>query len=134
MTLKTLRKIYIISSSRLDLKAQQAEYDLPGLPALGPKSVLLFPVFFIFFQPTKSRKPRSHSSKPANKTRKQKPPSNTSANVKSTATELDILSAAAMENLYYISHNAMDCLTFRGFGWQHSKKTKKKKKGTKKKK
>lgn len=85
----------------------------------------LFPVFFCV-QPTKSRKSRSHSSKRANKTRKQKLPSNISSNAKST-TELDIFSAAAMENLYYISHNAMDCLTFRGFGWQHSKKTKKKK-------
>lgn len=89
---------------------------------------------FQFVQPTKSRKARTHSSKPANKTRKQKPPSNTSSNAKSTAAEVDILSAAAMENLYYISHNAMDCLTFRGFGWQQSKKTKKKKKRTKKKK
>lgn len=114
----------------------------PDLEAVWPaefaywrliKSKLLFPVFFYFVQPTKSRKPRSHSSKPANKTRKPKPPTNISSNAKSAAAELDILSGAAMENLYYISHNAMDCLTFRGFGWQHTKKTKKKKKRTKKK-
>uniref|UniRef100_A0A673XMB1 Uncharacterized protein n=1 Tax=Salmo trutta TaxID=8032 RepID=A0A673XMB1_SALTR len=31
--------------------------------------------------------------------------------------EEDILSPAAMQNVYYISHNAVDCLEFRGFGW-----------------
>lgn len=39
-----------------------------------------------------------------------------------------------MENVYYISHNAVDCLRFRGFEWPHSKKKKKNKKGAKRKK
>ncbi|XP_069483863.1 small lysine-rich protein 1 [Ambystoma mexicanum] len=42
----------------------------------------------------------------------------------------DILSPAAMLNAYYISHNAADCLTFRGFGWAGAPK--KKGKGKKK--
>ncbi|EHB08646.1 hypothetical protein GW7_16789 [Heterocephalus glaber] len=31
--------------------------------------------------------------------------------------EVDILSPAAMLNLYYIAHNAADCLQLRGFRW-----------------
>jgi len=45
---------------------------------------------------------------------------------------VDILSPAAMENIYYISHNAVDCLEFRGFGWPGATK-KKGKKGKKQK-
>ncbi|XP_027899392.1 small lysine-rich protein 1 [Xiphophorus couchianus] len=44
--------------------------------------------------------------------------------------EVDVLSSAALEKLYYISHNAPDCLEYRGFGWPNSQK----KKGTKQKK
>lgn len=40
-----------------------------------------------------------------------------------------ILCPAAMDNLYYIAHDAADALTLRGFGWR---KTKKKKGGKKK--
>ncbi|XP_032361088.1 small lysine-rich protein 1 [Etheostoma spectabile] len=83
--------------------------------------------------PTKSRKSRSHISSPAKKSGSQKAPQKTSSSAKSPKTEVDILSPAAMENVYYISHNAVDCLVFRGFGWQNSNK-KKKKKGTKRKK
>ncbi|XP_075907711.1 small lysine-rich protein 1 [Nelusetta ayraudi] len=114
------------------LQVRQAAYGPRAV--LGKSNVSYYFLCFVFVQPTKTRKPKSHSAKPAKKTRKQKSPSNTSSNAKSTGAELDILSAAAMENLYYISHNAMDCLTFRGFGWQHSQKTKKKRKGRKKKK
>ncbi|XP_078090863.1 small lysine-rich protein 1 [Mustelus asterias] len=39
-------------------------------------------------------------------------------------TELDILSPAAMFNLYYISHNVGDSLAFRGFAWPGSPKKK----------
>ncbi|XP_029317623.1 small lysine-rich protein 1 [Cottoperca gobio] len=80
--------------------------------------------------PTKSR---SHSSSPAKKTGGPKTPQKRSSSAKPTKKEVDILSPAAMENIYYISHNAVDCLEFRGFGWPNSKK-KKKKKGTKPKK
>ncbi|XP_056281032.1 small lysine-rich protein 1 [Pseudoliparis swirei] len=79
---------------------------------------------------TKPGKSISHSSKPTKKTGSPKTPKKKSSNAKSTKTEVDILSPAAMENVYYISHNAVDCLKFRGFGWPHSKK----KKGTKRKK
>ncbi|KAL7370429.1 hypothetical protein ABVT39_000442 [Epinephelus coioides] len=83
--------------------------------------------------PTKIKKSRSQSSRPAKKTGSPKTPKKKSSSAKSTKTEVDILSPAAMENVYYISHNAVDCLEFRGFGWPHSNK-KKKKKGTKRKK
>lgn len=76
-------------------------------------------------KPIKSRKSTPHSSK------YPRAPKKGSSCAKSTPKEVDIFSLAAMENLYYISHNAMDCLTFRGFGWSQVKK--KKKKGTKQK-
>uniref|UniRef100_A0A3Q3VW02 Uncharacterized protein n=1 Tax=Mola mola TaxID=94237 RepID=A0A3Q3VW02_MOLML len=76
------------------------------------------------------KKSRSHSLRPAKKTGKTKTNKKRSSSAKSTKVEVDILSPAARENVYYISHNAMDCLGFRGFGWPHSKN---KKKGTKKK-
>ncbi|XP_012777202.1 small lysine-rich protein 1 [Maylandia zebra] len=79
-----------------------------------------------------TRKSRSHSSKSAKKTMSPKTPKKrSSCSAKVTTTEVDILSPAAMENIYYIAHNAADCLEFRGFGWPNSKK---KKKGTKRKK
>nr|XP_019947900.1 PREDICTED: small lysine-rich protein 1 [Paralichthys olivaceus] len=85
--------------------------------------------------PTKSRKSRSHSSRPAKKTGGLKTPKKRSSSAKTTKTEGDILSPAARENVYYISHNAVDCLGFRGFGWPNANKKKKgKKKGTKRKK
>ncbi|XP_062578815.1 small lysine-rich protein 1-like [Saccostrea cucullata] len=47
----------------------------------------------------------------------------------------DIMSPAAMENLYYIAHDAPDALDKRGFGWPDAGKKKGKKgKGKKKKK
>ncbi|MXQ98383.1 hypothetical protein E5288_WYG007246 [Bos mutus] len=39
--------------------------------------------------------------------------------------EVDILSPAAMLNLYYIAHNVADCLQLRGFRWPGAAKTKK---------
>ncbi|ELW48034.1 hypothetical protein TREES_T100001062 [Tupaia chinensis] len=39
--------------------------------------------------------------------------------------EVDILSPAAMLNLYYISHNVADCLHLRGFRWPGAPKGKK---------
>ncbi|XP_054480973.1 small lysine-rich protein 1 [Anoplopoma fimbria] len=83
--------------------------------------------------PTKSKKSRSQSSRPTMKTGSPKTPKKRSSSAKSSRTEVDILSPAAMENVYYISHNAVDCLEFRGFGWPNSNK-KKKKKGKKSKK
>ncbi|KAK9400282.1 small lysine-rich protein 1 [Crotalus adamanteus] len=47
---------------------------------------------------------------------------------KKAAVEVDILSPAAMLNLYYIAHNAAACLEFRGFPWPGSLKKKGKKK------
>ncbi|XP_039251458.2 uncharacterized protein LOC120328934 isoform X2 [Styela clava] len=51
--------------------------------------------------------------------------------------EIDILSQAAMENAYFICHNAVDCLEKRGFSWPAGggkKGGKKGKKGKRKKK
>ncbi|XP_072621035.1 small lysine-rich protein 1 [Vulpes vulpes] len=39
--------------------------------------------------------------------------------------EVDILSPAAMLNLYYIAHNVADCLHLRGFRWPGAPKSKK---------
>ncbi|KAM9650992.1 small lysine-rich protein 1 [Trichechus inunguis] len=39
--------------------------------------------------------------------------------------EVDVLSPAAMLNLYYIAHNVADCLHMRGFRWPGAPKTKK---------
>ncbi|XP_073919461.1 small lysine-rich protein 1 isoform X1 [Castor canadensis] len=39
--------------------------------------------------------------------------------------EADILSPAAMLNLYYIAHNGADCLHLRGFPWPGAPKGKK---------
>ncbi|XP_069317765.1 small lysine-rich protein 1 [Eulemur rufifrons] len=39
--------------------------------------------------------------------------------------DVDILSPAAMLNLYYIAHNAADCLYLRGFQWPGAPKGKK---------
>ncbi|CAI9160651.1 unnamed protein product [Rangifer tarandus platyrhynchus] len=39
--------------------------------------------------------------------------------------EVDILSPAAMLNLYYIAHNVADCLQLRGFRWPGAAKAKK---------
>ncbi|KAM4615630.1 small lysine-rich protein 1 [Polymixia lowei] len=92
------------------------------LPVKSAKSAL----------PTKSRS-RSHSARPAKKTERKRSSKKRSSSAKTTKTEVDILSPAAMENVYYISHNAVDCLEFRGFGWPKSKKKKKGKKGKKQK-
>ncbi|KAK7814106.1 hypothetical protein U0070_020965 [Myodes glareolus] len=39
--------------------------------------------------------------------------------------EADILSPAAMLNLYYIAHNVADCLYLRGYPWPGAPKGKK---------
>ncbi|XP_055047131.1 small lysine-rich protein 1 [Misgurnus anguillicaudatus] len=75
---------------------------------------------------------KSKSAKPATKSKKKHSSKKQSANAKSPQKDVDILSPAAMENIYYISHNAMDCLEFRGFGWPGASK-KKGKKGKKRK-
>lgn len=83
-------------------------------------------------KPLKSRKSRSHSSRPAKKTGSPKTPKKKCFSAKSSKTEVDILSPAAMENVYYISHNAVDCLQYRGFGWPQKKKKKAAKRKNKK--
>ncbi|XP_030072747.1 small lysine-rich protein 1 [Microcaecilia unicolor] len=47
---------------------------------------------------------------------------------KSPIPEPDILSPAAMLNVYYIAHNAADCLVFRGYPWPGAIKKGKKRK------
>ncbi|XP_076861024.1 small lysine-rich protein 1 [Brachyhypopomus gauderio] len=77
--------------------------------------------------PTATKKSRSHSARPRKKSVKKQASKKRSANAKSAQPEVDILSPAAMENAYYISHNAVDCLEFRGFGWPQAPKKKGKK-------
>ncbi|KAM4677642.1 small lysine-rich protein 1 isoform 2-T2 [Discoglossus pictus] len=74
--------------------------------------------------PTKSAKPKGSAKGKGKKSKKSK-------KSKVPAPEVDILSPAAMLNAYYISHNAVDCLGFRGFSWPGEPK-KKGKKGKKK--
>ncbi|XP_041114454.1 small lysine-rich protein 1 [Polyodon spathula] len=74
--------------------------------------------------PHKSGKKKSHSANPG---KRKKPSKKRSLSSKSPKPEVDILGPVAMENLYYISHNAADCLAFRGFGWSGSPKKKGKK-------
>uniref|UniRef100_A0A8C5R2U8 Small lysine rich protein 1 n=1 Tax=Leptobrachium leishanense TaxID=445787 RepID=A0A8C5R2U8_9ANUR len=78
-------------------------------------------------QPTKSAK-----SKGSGKSPKKGKKSKKSKKSKAPKKEVDILNPAAMLNAYYISHNAVDCLEFRGFGWSGAPKKKKGKKGKKK--
>uniref|UniRef100_A0AC11DTH1 Uncharacterized protein n=1 Tax=Ovis aries TaxID=9940 RepID=A0AC11DTH1_SHEEP len=72
----------------------------------NPRSQRLFSVFS---SPAKGKK--KSRGKPRGK--KQKKP------------EVDILSPAAMLNLYYIAHNVADCLQLRGFRWPGAAKAKK---------
>nr|XP_026248598.1 small lysine-rich protein 1 [Urocitellus parryii] len=60
--------------------------------------------------PCKGKKGKSHRK---SRGKKQKKP------------EVDILSPAAMLNLYYIAHNVADCLQLRGFRWPGAPKGKK---------
>ncbi|XP_029486010.1 small lysine-rich protein 1 isoform X2 [Oncorhynchus nerka] len=73
-------------------------------------------------QSTKSRK--SRSKRPVKKAERRRSSKKRSVSAKATKSEVDILSPAAMQNVYYISHNAVDCLAFRGFGWPKSTKKK----------
>ncbi|XP_019605649.1 small lysine-rich protein 1 [Rhinolophus sinicus] len=54
----------------------------------------------------------------------------TSRGIKQKKPEVDILSPAAMLNLYYIAHNVAHCLHMRGFLWPGAPKSKKGKKKT----
>lgn len=83
--------------------------------------------------PTKSRGRSKSPSKKSKKSSKKGKSKSRSASPKKS--NVDLLSKPAMENGYYISHNAPQFLAFRGFGWEGSGgKTKKKgkKKGKKK--
>jgi len=93
-------------------------------------------LFLLFYsKPAKAKKGRSHSARPAKRSAKPGPAARKRSpgakkktpEAAATAAKVDILSPAAMTNLYYISHNAMHCLEFRGFGWQKKKKKKGKK-------
>ena len=61
-----------------------------------------------------SKSPKKKSSKKGKDKKKQPPP--------------DLFSPAAMSNAYYISHDAVDFLTFRGYRWEGATTKKKKKK------
>ena len=97
-----------------------------------------------FSQPDKNKtlhsakapsKPRGRSKSPSKKKTSKKKGKAKSRSVSPQKNNVDLLSKAAMENAYYISHNATQFLSFRGFAWEGSGgKTKKKgkKKGKKK--
>nr|XP_023657429.1 small lysine-rich protein 1 [Paramormyrops kingsleyae] len=77
--------------------------------------------------PTKTRTSKLQSAEPTKKNKRKISSKKRSLNVKSAEKEGDIFSAAAMENVYYIAHNAVDCLQFRGFGRSKAPKKKEKK-------
>lgn len=89
-------------------------------------------VIGIILQASGTKKSKSKSAGPATKTKKKSSAKKRSPSAKTAKKHVDILSPAAMENIYYISHNAVDCLEFRGFGWPGTSK-KKSKKGKKQK-
>nr|XP_055163332.1 small lysine-rich protein 1 [Nyctereutes procyonoides] len=71
-----------------------------------------FQIFYIFIS-TWYGKGKQGKSRGKSGGKKQKKP------------EVDILSPAAMLNLYYIAHNVADCLHLRGFRWPGAPKSKK---------
>lgn len=77
--------------------------------------------------PSGSKKSRPQSARAASKSKRKRSSKKRSVSAKASKTDVDILSPAAMENVYYISHNAVDCLEFRGFGWPGATKKKGKK-------
>ena len=82
-----------------------------------------------------SSKPRGRSKSPSKKKSKKKGKAK-SRSASPTKSNVDLMSKPAMENAYYISHNAPQFLELRGFSWEGSgpkSKKKGKKKGKKKK-
>ncbi|KAH9493098.1 hypothetical protein Btru_022295 [Bulinus truncatus] len=73
---------------------------------------------------------KSGKKKTGKKSGKSKRSSGSAKSIKSKTTPSDMMSPAAMENLYFIAHDAPDALEKRGFSL--SAGTKKKKKGAKK--
>ncbi|XP_077357409.1 small lysine-rich protein 1 [Festucalex cinctus] len=73
----------------------------------------------------KTTKSRSHSSKPTKKTGPPKAAKKRSTGDKAAKEDAaDVLSVAAMQNVYYIAHNAATCLEFRGYGCSKDKRNK----------
>ncbi|XP_077399795.1 small lysine-rich protein 1 [Vanacampus margaritifer] len=72
----------------------------------------------------KTTKSRSHSSKPTKKNGPANAAKRRSNGDKAPKEDADILSAAAMQNVYYIAHNAANCLELRGYGWSKDKRNK----------
>ncbi|XP_054656145.1 small lysine-rich protein 1 [Dunckerocampus dactyliophorus] len=76
---------------------------------------------------TKSTKSRYQGSKPGKKTGNPKSGKKRSSSDKVTKKDVDVFGPAAMQNVYYIAHNAAACLEFRGYGWSKDKRKKGKK-------
>ncbi|GCC30098.1 small lysine-rich protein 1 [Chiloscyllium punctatum] len=77
--------------------------------------------------PSKSKKGKgkAHSAKAKKeKGSKKKKKKDKKDKGSKSETEVDIMSPAAMYNLYYISHNAADSLIFRGFPWSGGQRKK----------
>ena len=81
-------------------------------------------------------KPRGRSKSPSKKSKKSsKKGKAKSRSASPKKNNVDLLSKPAMENAYYIAHNAPQFLTLRGFSWEGAgvkSKKKGKKKGKKK--
>ena len=94
---------------------------------------------FISFQPGRSSaskspklKGQSRTGSPSGKKKKGGKKKSASAPAKSErSAPVDMLNPAAMSNLYYIAHSAVDALELRGFGWSGGSAGSKKGKGKK---
>nr|XP_033815152.1 small lysine-rich protein 1 [Geotrypetes seraphini] len=75
-----------------------------------------------------SRPAKGKPAKGGGKGKKGKGKKSGKGGAKAPIQEVDILSPAAMLNVYYIAHNAADCLVLRGYPWPGSIKKGKKRK------
>lgn len=83
--------------------------------------VVVFSLFLRFI-PTYHLQPKKRGK---SVTKKRKPKSKRPTPTKNKgAPRVDIMSPEAMENLYYIAHNAPSALAYRGYNWPGKKPTK----------
>ncbi|XP_067861490.1 small lysine-rich protein 1 [Heptranchias perlo] len=77
--------------------------------------------------PTKGVKPKGKARSAGGKKGKRGKRGKKKEKSSKSKIEVDMLSPAAMFNLYYISHDVAACLAFRGFQWPGKAKKKGKK-------
>ena len=81
----------------------------------------------IFISISSCMQPRKRKSKPSAKNSKSKVGRKSKRNVSVVREPPDILSKAAMHNVYFIAHGPMQFLSLRGFTWPGAPQIRKKK-------